>query len=77
MESKIVLANRLKEVCQEKNITYRELGEKIGMPVGRIYRIATGMTSNPGIFTMIRLCDGLEISLDEFFGTEEFKKIQE
>lgn len=66
-----VLATRLKEVCQERQMTYRELGEKIGMPVSRIVRIANGMTTNPGVYTMISICEGLEISLDEFFGVKE------
>ena len=70
------LANRLKQVCQEKNITYRELGDKIGMPAKRIQRIAYGLTENPGIYTIISICDGLEISLDEFFNTEEFKEMR-
>lgn len=66
-----VLATRLKEVCQEKHMSYRELGEKIGMPASRIVRIANGMTTNPGVYTMIHICEGLEISLDEFFGLKE------
>lgn len=71
-----VLGNRLKELCQEKNISYRELGEKIGMSGTRIARIANGMTSNPGVYTMIQICDGLGVSLDEFFGTDEFKELR-
>lgn len=61
------LAKRLKDICQEKSISYRELSEKCGMPVTRIVRIANGMTKNPGIYTMIAICDGLGVSLDEFF----------
>lgn len=71
-----VLGNRLKELCQEKNISYRELGEKIGMSGTRIARIANGMTSNPSVYTMIQICDGLGVSLDEFFGTDEFKELR-
>lgn len=73
---RIALANRLKELCKEKNMSYRELGEKIGMPATGIMRIASGMTSNPGVFRMIRICDGLGVSLDEFFDTEEFKELR-
>lgn len=72
MENK-ALANRLKELCEEKNYSYRELGEKIGMSPRRIARIAYGMTTNLGIYTMIRICDGLGVTLDEFFNTEEVR----
>lgn len=71
-----VLGNRLRELCVEKNMSYRALGEKIGMPETRILRIARGMTSNPGIFVMISICDGLGVTLDEFFGTDEFKELR-
>ena len=70
------LANRLKELCQEKNISYRALGEKIGMPETQIIRMALGVTRNPSIYTMISICDALGVSLDEFFGTDEFKELR-
>ena len=75
MQANEVLAKRLRELCEEKNVTYQELGSKIGMPGRRIYRMANGMVSNPGIFTMLPICEGLGVTLDEFFGTEEFRAI--
>jgi len=71
-----LLAIRLKELCKEKKVSYRELGEKIGMKPTRILRIANGMTNNPGIYTMMHICDGLGVSLDEFFDTDEFKSLR-
>lgn len=76
MEQNLVIANRLKGLCEEKNLSYNALAERSGVPVKRIYRIAYGNVSNPSVFVMLRICDGLEISLDEFFGTEEFKELR-
>jgi len=73
MERNVLLSNRLKELCEEKGMTWQALAEKSGMPVKRVYRIYVGQTSNPSVFTMIQICKGLDISLDEFFGTDEFK----
>lgn len=76
MERNVLLANRIKELCKEKNMTYQMVAEKGCMPVERVYRLYNGMVSNPGVFTMINLCDGLGITLDEFFSTEEFKEFE-
>lgn len=77
MEQNMALANRLKELCEEKGMSYQELAEKSGIPVRRIYRIVYGTTSNIGIFFMLRLCNALEITVDEFFQSEEFKNIDQ
>ncbi len=37
--------------------------------------IMNGESKNPGIFTIIKICDGLEISLRDFFDTEDFVEI--
>lgn len=72
-EGRVLLANRLKDLCKEKGISYQELAEKADMSVKRVYRLASGMTADPGVFTMMSICDALGVTLDEFFGTEEFK----
>ena len=73
MEQNTALANRLKSLCEEKGISYADLAQKSGIPVRRIQRMAFGATSNPTVFMMLRICDALGITLDEFFGTDEFK----
>ena len=73
METNVLLGNRLKDVCAQKNMTYQMLAEKSGVPVRRVYRLYHGMTSNPGVFVMLDICKALDITVDEFFGTDEFK----
>lgn len=74
MERQEALSKRLKEICEEKNISYAQLAKKCGMSVRVVYRLYNGMTSNPSIYTMITICDALDISLDDFFCSEEFRK---
>ena len=74
MEQNVLLANRLKELMQEKGISFGDLAEKSGISVKRIYRIANGGVSNPSVFVMMDICRALGVSLDEFFATEAFKK---
>ncbi len=74
MEQNVLLANRLKELMQEKGMSFGDLAEKSGISVKRIYRIANGGVSNPSVFVMMDICRALGVSLDEFFKDEAFQK---
>ena len=39
--------------------------------------ILNGVSQNPGIVTIKKLCDGLEITLIEFFDTKEFRALEQ
>lgn len=73
MEKNMLIANRLKELSKEKNISYNTLAEKSGVPVRRVYRMANGYISDPGVFLVMSICKALDISLDEFFDTDELR----
>ena len=70
------IAKRFQEICKEKNMTYQMVSELACMPINRVYRIYNGITSNPSVFAMIDICEALGVTLDEFFGTEEFKNME-
>lgn len=74
MEQSRAIAERLKALMKEKGLSYNELAERCNMPVRRIYRMASMGASNPGIFTMCRICEGLGVTLDEFMGTEQMQE---
>lgn len=77
MGQNMAIANRFKELCEEKGMNYNTFAEKSGIPVRRIYRLAWGNCSNPGVFFMLRVCDALEITVDEFFQSELFSNRDE
>lgn len=76
MDPNIVLSNRIKELMEQKGMNYVALAEKSGIPARRVYRIVNGLLSNPGIFVMMKVCKGLEVSLDEFVSPEEFDEFR-
>jgi transcriptional regulator with XRE-family HTH domain len=47
------------------------------VPPSTIKNILYGKSQNPGIVTIKMLCDGLGISLTEFFDTEEFRNLEQ
>lgn len=72
-----ILIERIKELCREKGMTHYRLSYKSTVPLTTMNNILNGKSNNPGIFTIMKICDGLEISLEEFFGTKQFRDLFE
>ena len=70
-----VLINRINILCNEKNISYYTLAYKSAMSLNTLMHIMDGSSKNPGIFTIYKICAGLEISLTEFFDDKEFEEL--
>lgn len=68
-----VLQDRIQQLCKEKNISYYTLAYKSSIPMSTLINIIEGTSKNPGIFTIMKICDGLEVSMKEFFDTKEFE----
>lgn len=62
-----VIRNRLRDLCEEKNINAKTLAERSGLSERMIKRMLLAGRTNPGVFYMIKICKGLGITLDEFF----------
>ena len=69
--------NRVLFLCEEKGITINKLATKSGISPSTIKNILYGKSNNPGIVTLKMLCDGLEITLGEFFSTKEFDELEQ
>lgn len=69
--------NRLIFLCGEKRMTINKLATESGVAPSTIKNILYGKSTNPGIVTLKKLCDGLGISLIEFFNTEEFAALEQ
>lgn len=70
-----ILINRINELCKEKGYSYYMLSYISAVPLTTLTHIMNGTTQNPGIFTIIKLCEGFGVTLQEFFDTEEFAKM--
>lgn len=67
-----IVANRINELCKKYGMSYYSLSYRSAVPLTTLLHIVDGSTRNPGIITIVKICDGLGISLKEFFDTEEF-----
>ena len=71
------VARRIDEYCTERNITVNKLATLSGVIQSTVNSIFTGRSKNPKLQTIVCLCDGLEISLKEFFDSPLFDDIDD
>lgn len=71
------VAARIQELCEQKNMTVNGLANISGLSPSTVKSIIYGASKNPGVATIKILCDGLEISLVEFFDADVFRKLEQ
>ena len=77
MKIKDAVAQRITDLCKEKNIATNALGNISGVNPSTIYSILNTKSQNPGVVTLQKICDGLEISIRDFFDVELFDDIEQ
>ena len=77
MKTREAVAQRIINLCKERNLTVNGLATISADPPSTVKNIIYGVSKNPGVVTIKMLCDGLEISLEEFFCDELFKNLQQ
>ena len=68
---------RFEELCYERDLNFCKLASLSGIPYTTVMSIFYGQSKNPGIATIKKLCDGLDISITEFFDTDYFKALEQ
>lgn len=77
MDTRECVVARLVELIKEVGITPNGLAYRSGVSQSTIKSILGGESKNPGIVTIKKLCDGLEVTLPHFFDTEGFKRLEQ
>lgn len=77
MNTKQAVANRIIELCRKKGITFNALANISGVPPMTVYSMLNAKSKNPGIVNIKKLCDGLGITLGEFFSTPDFDNLEQ
>lgn len=77
MDTYTAVKNRLLCLCDEKRITINKLATESGVSPSTLKNILYGKSQNPGVVTIKMLCDGLGITLVEFFNTKEFQQLDQ
>ncbi len=67
------IGNRIKELCENKGITINALAIKANVPPSTLKNIVNGQVTNTGVETIHKVCNGLNMSLAEFFDCRSFE----
>jgi transcriptional regulator with XRE-family HTH domain len=77
LNTKQAVANRILALCAERELTVNALATLSGVSPSTIYSMLNEKSQNPGTVSIKKLCDGLEISLREFFNCELFDDLEQ
>lgn len=67
------LANNIKQLLKENNLTANQLSLELNWSVNHVWRITSGKIGDPRMSTLIRIAKFFEISMDELVGFKESK----
>ncbi len=77
MNTKQAVANRILQLCQDRGFAVNALAASAGVSPSTVYSMLNEKSQNPGIVSIKKLCDGLDITLGEFFSTPEFDALEQ
>ena len=77
MNTSEAVKNRIIELCVAKKWAFNALARYAGIPSSTMKNIVNGTSQNPGIVTIKKICDGLGITLGEFFSTPTFNNLEQ
>ena len=77
MDIKDLIVKRFLQLLDEKDIRINELANISGVTPSTAYSMMDGKRRDISIRTIKKFCDGLEITLGEFFSTEEFDALEQ
>jgi len=75
MNAKEAVARRIQELCVQRSLAINALANLCGVPPSTIYSMLNAKSQNPGIISIQKVCDGLEISVREFFDDPLFENL--
>ena len=77
MDTVTAVKFRIMQLCDERDISINRLATICALPPSSIKNILYGKSQNPKLLTIKMICDGLDITLGEFFSTPEFDSLEQ
>lgn len=77
MESGKFCSKRIYELCRERNLSVNKLCKLCGVTQFSVENIITGRSKNPTVGTIIKICNGLGITVNDFFNSYDSNKFSE
>ena len=77
MSVKDVVVIRIREICTARGIKPNELANNSGVTASTVYSLLDSRRRDVSLITIKKLCDGLDMTLGEFFSTPEFDNLEQ
>ena len=77
MDTVTAVKFRIMQLCDERDISINRLATICALPPSSIKNILYGKSQNPKLLTIKMICDGLDITLGEFFSTPELDSLEQ
>ncbi len=77
MNAKQAVAQRILDLCNERNIAINTLANLSGVTPSTVYSMLNSKSQNPGVVSIKKLCDGLDITLRQFFDDALFEDLEQ
>ncbi|NLX82615.1 MAG: helix-turn-helix transcriptional regulator [Clostridiales bacterium] len=77
MDTKQAIANRIIELCEQHGLSINALANQAGISPSTIYSILNNKSKNPSVISIKKICDGLDITLGQFFESRYFDSIEQ
>lgn len=68
---------RIAELCEERGITVNKLSTICGITQSTLNNIVGGRNNSTTVSTVKKICDGLEISIADFFKSDVFNDLEQ
>lgn len=68
---------RIIELCRERGITINKLSDLSGVTQSTVNNIVSGRNNSATVATLKKLCDGLGISIQDFFHSDLFRDLEQ
>lgn len=68
---------RILELCRERKITVNKLATLSGLTQSTIHNITGGRNTGTTITTIQKICDGLDIGIQQFFASSLFEELEQ
>ena len=77
MDTITAIKERILNLCAQRDVTINKLASICGLPPSSVKNILYGRSTDPKIRTIKMNCDGLDITLAEFFSTPAFDALEQ
>lgn len=73
----MAVKQRILELCQEHRITVNRLATMSGITQSTLNNIVSGRNNSATVATIKKICDGLNITIQDFFAADCFRNLEQ